>query len=225
MDTTITLRNQPTTRQMHRAIELAQIAARQHPELRDRLCRALTLFARGAVRRLGDRAWAVAASGGNTTYLVRRDTRHTCTCPDFQHRWRCCKHILAVRMFERTFDLDDPPPPPPAASCRRCGAPRASARRGDTCGRCAFSDLFGDGAEAWAPAPVPTPQVQSIRGTAWFRVSDPTLDATPAAWWIVTYRDDLQLCDCPDARGGHCAHLAAVAEWLEAEYERARAQH
>lgn len=54
-----------------------------------------------AIHRLGPDAWLVtetAKAGG--LYQVRRHRRgrrYTCTCPDYRHRRRDCRHILVVQ--------------------------------------------------------------------------------------------------------------------------------
>ncbi len=76
--------------------ELANIWAERHPELRERLERAIALT--GGVERRARGVYGV--EGQNATYVVRiRGRKSTCTCPD-SHAERAshCKHRLAVAL-------------------------------------------------------------------------------------------------------------------------------
>ena len=71
-----------------------------HPELEQRLSRALALVAN--VHRVTLLSYEVEGSDGHV-YRVnvnRKERTSTCTCPDYELRRTRCKHILAAALYE-----------------------------------------------------------------------------------------------------------------------------
>jgi SWIM zinc finger len=84
-----------------RIFELAKAWKQKHPDLTDRIDRAIALT--GGVERVGEGVFEV--EGRTATYIVRvRGADSSCTCPD-DHRYRRqashCKHRLAVALVVR----------------------------------------------------------------------------------------------------------------------------
>jgi uncharacterized Zn finger protein len=88
-----------TTSLTDRAItETVLRALAKYPQHAPRIERGAVLLRFGAVKRLSHGRYSVRSSNGTTRYSVTLpdDGEATCTCPDFEHHGRGCKHSWAA---------------------------------------------------------------------------------------------------------------------------------
>jgi uncharacterized Zn finger protein len=91
MATTVSITDQAITETVQRALA-------KYPQHAPRIERGAVLLRFGAVKRLSHGRYSVRSSNGTTRYTVTLpdDGEATCTCPDFEHHGRGCKHTFGA---------------------------------------------------------------------------------------------------------------------------------
>lgn len=81
-------------------METKQILKNKTAQEQMRVVRGYAIISKGDTpKKIGKETYTVPSQAGNGGYTITKNGRWECNCPDFQNRFKECKHIYAVTFF------------------------------------------------------------------------------------------------------------------------------